>query len=239
MAIAGYEPLVVVAVKSFLVRLVETVVPATCAGCALPGEAICRSCRSSLRPIVGELCGGCGHPHAVRTDRCAECRGRLVGARSAVRYAGPAPNLVSSFKDGARPALAGLLAGVVCEHTPPPAAATLVPIPLTAGREARRGFNQSALLARALSERWGIPWRDVLRRAGSESSQRGSGARARVDQVRGVFVVREGVELPERVCLVDDVHTTGATLAAAAQSLRLGGVPKITARCFARALRRS
>jgi len=156
-----------------------------------------------------------------------------------VRYEGPAPRLVSAFKDGGRPALAAALADATTEWTPPPPrGVTLVPIPLSPGREARRGFNQSALLARALSARWRRPYLEALERTGPERSQRGAGPEERRNHVRGAFCLRDGVDLPENVCLVDDVHTTGATLAAASHALWSGGVRKITARSFARALRR-
>jgi ComF family protein len=146
---------------------------------------------------------------------------------------------VSAFKDGGRPALAAVLAAAISEWTPPPArGVTLVPIPLSPRREARRGFNQSALLARALSARWGRPYLEALERTGPERSQRGAGPRARANHVRGAFRLRDGVELPDSICVVDDVHTTGATLAAASHALWSGGVRKITARSFARALRR-
>jgi predicted amidophosphoribosyltransferase len=146
--------------------------------------------------------------------------------------------LVSGFKDGGRLGLAPVLADLIVDHTPRPAGTALVPIPLSAGREARRGFNQSQALAAALAERWDASVCDVLQRTGPERSQRGAGVAARVEHVRGVFTVRRGIELPPSVCLVDDVHTTGATLASAAQALWLCGVRKITARSFARALRR-
>jgi ComF family protein len=175
----------------------------------------------------------------VATPRCSECRGRIIGARAAVRYEGPVPRLVRGLKDGGRPALAELLAELVVEWTPaPPLEATLVPVPLSPAREAARGFNQSALLARALSARWRRPWARALDRVGPERSQRGAGAAARTEHVRGAFLARARDELPCSVCLVDDVHTTGATLAAAAHALWLAGVRSVTARCFARALRR-
>ena len=223
--------------EAFL-AICDVAIPPTCGACGLPGEEVCAGCRAALRPITGPLCARCGHPYAVEVRRCAACRGRVEGARAAVRYETSAPPLVRALKDGGRPHLAAALAEAMAAHTPPPPAEALVPIPLSAARQRRRGFNQSAMLADALAARWGIPRRDLLIRAPSAGSQRGAGVAARAARVRGAFGPAPGAVCAESVCLIDDVHTTGATLAAAAHALRAAGARRICARSFARALRR-
>ena len=156
-------------------------------------------------------------------SRCPECAGGPRWARQAVAYAGPAPALVAALKDGRRRTLAGVLAGVMTSTlAPPPPDAVLVPVPLSPRRRAERGFNQSALLARALGRAWGHPVADALARVRDGPPQRGAGAGARVRQVRGAFAVRAEIPVPALAVLVDDVHTTGATLAACARTLRAG-----------------
>lgn len=223
-----------------LLAPLQALVPSTCAACGVPGPVCCRDCAAMLRPLPAPLCERCGHPLGVAAPRCAHCRGRVSGARAAVRYDGPAPALVASLKDRGRAGVAELLADLIVEATPPPPeGAVLVPIPLTRARLRRRGFNQSAVIARALGRRWARRVdTDLLVRSGADDSQRGASATLRQAQVRGVFALTTGRYAPHTVCLVDDVHTTGATLAAAAQALWLGGARTIPARCFARSTRR-
>ena len=105
----------------------------------------------------------------------------------------------------------------------PPEDATLVPVPLGRRRARERGFNQSALLARELGRRWGLPVQEPLVRVREGADQRGARASARARQVAGAFAVPPGGTAPGRPWLVDDVHTTGATLAACARALRAAG----------------
>lgn len=217
----------------FLNRLADLVVPPSCGGCDLPGGPICAACRAALTPLAGPVCAGCGHPWAVATGRCVACRGPLAGARQAFVYAGPVPALLGALKDQRRRALVDPLAELMM--TLPPPAAPLVPVPLARERLAERGFNQAALLADRLAAGWDLPVLHLLERARGGPPQRGAAATTRALQVRGAFAVRPG-PVPAAVCLIDDVHTTGATLAAAALCLRRAGVALVGARCLARAL---
>lgn len=222
-----------------LARVLDLLAPSSCGACALPGGPVCRACRDALEPLVPPWCGGCGHPVPVAVPRCPGCRGGLVGARQAVGYAGPAPGLVTELKDGRRRSLAGLLAELIVEALPPPPlGVALVPVPLGRRRLATRGFNQGLLLAEALGRRWRRPVADILVRVGDEAPQRGASATERARQVSGAFVARVGVEVPRHVCLIDDVHTTGATLAACARTLCGGGTVSVSARAFARVVPR-
>jgi predicted amidophosphoribosyltransferase len=175
----------------------------------------------------------------VAVPRCPECRPSLEAARQAVAYAGPAPALVRALKDDRRRDLAAVLARVVLARCPPPPpGAALVPVPLGRSRGRARGFNQSALVARALGEAWRLPVADgLLVRVREEPPQRGASRGARGRQAAGAFAVREGARAPAEPWLVDDVLTTGATLAACAAALRRGGARRVGAVTFARVVR--
>jgi ComF family protein len=219
-------------------RLLDLLLPPACAGCGLPGPAACAGCLDALEPVRPPLCDGCGAPVPVPVARCPSCRGRLEGARQAVVYAASAPALVAALKDGRRRALAGVLADRIAAAVPaPPLVAVLVPVPLGRRRLAERGFNQSLLIARELARRWGRPVAEVLARVREEPAQRGSSAAARARQAAGAFAAAGAAPAPAHAVLVDDVHTTGATLADCARALRRGGSRTVGAACFARALR--
>lgn len=115
----------------------------------------------------------------------------------------------------------------------------LVPVPLSAARERERGFNQSTLLARALATAWSLPVdTHALVRARMHSSQTRLTPDRRRINVAGAF--RAGAQARARlagahVIVVDDVITTGATLAAVAEALLEGGARIVSAVTFGRA----
>jgi ComF family protein len=171
----------------------------------------------------------------VPVGRCPACLGPLEGARQAVAYVGAAPALVTGLKDRRLRRLASVLAGVVAERVPPPGpGAVLVPVPLGPARMRERGFNQSALIARELGRRWDLPVAEALARVREGTDQRGAPRSARARQAAGAFSARPGAAAPEHAVLVDDVHTTGATLAACARALRRAGAERVGAVCVAR-----
>jgi ComF family protein len=216
----------------------DVLVPPSCAGCGLPGDPLCSGCRAGLVLLAEPLCARCGHTSPVSVDSCPECPPVLDVARQAVAYEPPAPAIVAALKDRRRrivaTAISEVMAGVLA---PPPPGAALVPVPLSRSRRAERGFNQSLLIAHALGSRWDTPVLDVLERVREARPQRGAGTTDRARQVSGAFRARPGGLVPARAWLVDDVHTTGATLAACARALRHAGAQEVGAVAFARVVR--
>jgi predicted amidophosphoribosyltransferase len=148
-------------------------------------------------------------------------RGRVSAAPSAT--VGPrGPSLMSA----APPA-------PVRDGRPPPA---LVPVPLHPARHRRRGFNQATILAEAIAARAGLDIADCLARAGASGSQVGRPRGARLSAPPGHIRARSPA--PRRAVIVDDVATTGATLAVCAQALCAGGTQEVRAVTFARTLGR-
>src|SRR2546429_2047183 len=128
----------------------------------------------------------------------------------------------------ARP-LGTLFAG--CE---PPRADVVAPIPLHATRLRERGYDQAALLAREAGRRFGLPVRSLLVRVRPTRQQVGLDRARREENVRAAFrSLRAAAGL--RVCLVDDVLTTGATAAEAGRALLRAGAIRIEVRTLARA----
>jgi ComF family protein len=110
--------------------------------------------------------------------------------------------------------------------------ATLVPVPVSEARRRRRGYNQAALIARALARQCGVGVAEPLARSRETQAQHRLDRAARSRNLRGAFTARESV--PENVILVDDILTTGATLDACAEVLLAAGARTVCGFAIAR-----
>ena len=220
-------------------RLLDLVLPRRCAACGSGEDLVCRDCRDALHRLDGTLCARCGAPTAWPVSRCRECVGRRLSfssARAAVAYEGPARPLVAGWKErGLRP-LAREFASLVAEVVPRPSVDALAFVPGDPDRSLKRGQNAAEALARELAENWELPLGNLLRRLAPARPQRGLSREERKRNVRGSLTAV--ARAPAHVGLVDDVYTTGATVAAAATELRRAGARSVHVVTFARTVRR-
>ncbi len=212
--------------SALLGRLASVVAPPFCWGCgvdAVAGQPLCRRCRAELRWLG---------PEPVAMDG--------LSCWAPVAYDGPAKALVRGLKYRGAPGLAEPLAAQIAagapadliDAGPPPGPAVLVPVPLHPARRRRRGFNQAERIAAALGRRTGRELTDCLERTGSARRQVGRGRVERLDGPDGA--IRAPGAVPARAVLVDDVITTGSTLAACARALRAAGAREVAAIAYAR-----
>lgn len=204
---------------------------------------LCRHCLSGLAWIGDGCCRGCGFPtgpHSGPRDECDRCRGgklRLTAAAGVARYRGGVRNLVQSLKFGGETEIARPIAGLLAERLLRADFGPvdfLVPVVLHFARRRRRGFDQSALLCRHVSAFSGLPARpDLLVRTKPTLPQSSLGREYRLANMEGAFKADAGMS-GKSVVLVDDVMTTGATMAACAAACREAGARRVYALVFAR-----
>lgn len=210
---------------------------------------VCARCLLAPEPIAAEFyCVACKTPFLNRspldeTGRCALCRLGATGFDSVYTfgsYEGALRKLIHLFKySGVRP-LAPVFGGHLRRALPVEERFdVIVPMPLHWRRRWHRGFNQSALLAKEIAKRYGVPVSNVVRRRRATSAQAGLTNAKRRANVQGAFRIRQGTRLDGlRVLLVDDVLTTGATASACARVLKRAGAEHVTVLALARTDRR-
>ncbi|WP_084356140.1 ComF family protein [Novosphingobium lentum] len=209
------------------------------AGLAIPGDPSCALCQ---RPL-GHRPEGDGLPEegALVCAPCLASPPRHAGIAAATLYTDASRQLVLAFKHGRRIGLAPLLARLMLARIPPLEGDWLVvPVPLHRWRLWRRGFNQSALLARqiatALAQELAV---DALVRRKRTPSLGGLNRRARAIALAGAITVNAGRRerlKGAQVLLVDDVMTSGATTDACLRALKKAGAGPVRIACFARVL---
>ena len=185
-----------------------------CAGCRLRGATLCRTCRFAL---------------VARTASDAP-----DGVVAACAYAGRVRDVLLGLKYQNRRAVGAHLGGVVVRRLVEalePGAADAIDVvtwaPTSAARRRQRGFDQAEVIARAVAARLGVPCRRLLERERSAAAQTGLGRRDRLDpERRPRFRAHPRHVAGATVLVIDDVVTTGATLAASAAALQAAGAAR-------------
>jgi predicted amidophosphoribosyltransferase len=218
--------------------VLDLLLPRRCLACGRTGDPVCAACLDALPRLEPPFCDRCGAPTAWPVSRCAECSGRrlaFASARAAVAYDERVRRIVAGWKEHGLRRLAITAADLVVDAVPRPDVDVLAFVPPDRERRLKRGHHPAERLARELGERWDVPVLAALARRGPSSRQRGLDVAARKRNVRGAFTAAKRV--PARICLVDDVFTSGATASAAASALRAQGASDVHAITLARTLR--
>jgi len=221
-----------------IAELLALVAPPVCAACRAPLRdprgSLCAGCLARL-PWLKDACSRCGLPEHRR--RCPAAASALVRTWAPLAYEGVARDLMRSLKFRGQLRLAGPMGAQMAANLPRDlrrAGATVVAVPAHSGRRRRRGHDPAGALAAQVASRTGMPAARCLERIDAAPGQIGAGRAERL--TGGRLAVRARGAVPARVLLVDDVHTTGATLETCARALRGAGAEWVAGVAYARTL---
>ena len=211
--------------------------PPRCVQCHSIGRPICPRCFPLIEWIGAPFCAACGQPLGIAAGHtCIDTRW-LRRIRSAAVFSGPMRRAIHALKYYSDRSLAHHLVDISFSRFSihPGEVDLILPVPLGSRREAQRGYNQSFLLAEALSLKTRIPLdAKCIARRRETRSQVGLTLEERKQNVENAFCASSVSS--KKVLLVDDVCTTGATLQSCAASLVSAGAESVTALTLARAI---
>ncbi len=236
--------------RGLLKGLRDIVYPPVCLSCRAclknrgsVDETVCAECWGSIRMTAPPFCGGCGRHLPAGTGRCPACAGRHFHydrSFGVCRYDDTIKELLHAFKYGGRDYLGRTLGRLLSDFYREyyflfSSAEMIVPVPLHPSRLREREFNQSEILGECLAAASGKPVAGgMLVRRTRTLPQAGLEKEDRISNVRGCFLVKDGITLEgKHILLVDDVLTTGATLSEAAKALKDAGAAEVTALALA------
>ncbi len=220
------------------------VYPEVCQLCgaerATPAQGyVCCSCQAKARFIEPPFCQRCGRPYQgnitseFECNNCQEMEWHFQSARSAVVARDPVLEVIHRYKYQRalwfEPFLADLLIQAAAPGLAGQNGAVIVPVPLHPTKQREREFNQAERLARRLGAATGLPVnKRLVQRILPTQTQTQLTREDRLANVRNAFAMRKGRRLGgERIILLDDVFTTGATTSACAGVLTAAGAGEV------------
>jgi ComF family protein len=220
-------------------ELLAVIVPPACVACRGPLPRaelrLCSECTRALPWMPRRTCPRCGLPSHRRA--CPAARAAFARAWAPLVYDGVARELVAALKFRGALQVAEIMAAHMAANLPGELRAgdtALVPVPAPPARERRRGFDPAGAIASELGPRLRLAERACLRRRDRERRQVGASRAQR--RRAGRLAIELRAPPPHRALLIDDVHTTGATLDACARTLVAGGCREVVAVTYARTL---
>ena len=204
----------------------------TCDGCGIETFEgnLCPDCLKNTTFNDKNTCPICGRK-VVRREICIECKAKpplFEYAMSALIYEGTAVKLIHKFKNGdayLKEYFADLIVAKLDDFLQ---IDYIAYVPMTKKAEFKRGYNQSKLLAEAISKRINVPVTDVIEKVKDTEAQKALSGKERAKNLEGSFKAKsKNALLDKTVLLVDDILTTGATADAICMNLFRAGAMRV------------
>ena len=198
------------------------------------GEKICTGCMDKLKLLTPPWCMRCGKKLSEEGELCFDCKNKkheFLRGRALYEYESAAPSIYR-FKYGKRQEYADFfgeemvkfLGDFILKVQPD----ALIPIPLHKKRLSKRGYNQAALLAKAVGKYSGVPVNDkLLVRIKNTKPLKMQNPSERQNNLKKAFNIAQNDVKLNTTVIIDDIYTTGSTIDEAARVLQAAGVKKI------------
>lgn len=210
--------------------------PKRCIVCGKYGLFLCSECSKTIKIFKTPTCYYCGKITKFCVS-CSSCKNKNKSNLNGIYYAasfkeGCVKEIVHYFKYNGISELSGLLSSIMAkrlENNLPKGNPVVVPVPLSLKRERKRGFNQSELIARKISEKLHLNGGTALAKIRDTSSQvQSQGKEIRSKNLRDSFICTDKELIENKtILLVDDIITTGSTLEECAITLKKAGAKKV------------
>lgn len=222
-------------VSYLLQQSLRMLAPPECIDCGQEGRYLCFGCRQRLPKVPQRCCMGCRRPNRTGIT-CRLCRPLLAisGHTVMATYDGVIEELIGRLKYHHQREIASELGSWLATEIDPTNFDYVMAVPAATNRLRARGYNQAELIAKALSRQTRLPYRRLLRRA-RNVRQVGTHRSERQRQAITTFASAGQIKPGQRILLIDDVLTTGATLNACAQILTRDHRAMVWAATIARA----
>ena len=195
--------------------------PIYCQGCETPlgynnSLFLCQKCFEKLsNPVISSCASGESHLFIKRAYHCCQ-------------YEGLIKELIHKFKYNKKiflkNAFISLLYNAFITKMAPERIDIVMPVPMHHADERNRGFNQSAILAKGLSEKTNTAFENTLKKSKQTRAQAGLKRAERLSNIKNAFSCKERADFQDKcILIVDDVFTTGATINECARILNLYG----------------
>ncbi len=213
---------------AFFETLIAMIAPHACVLCGVEGQMLCKSCSAKAVIVKHSTCYRC---NALTDDwrTCPSCRvnTQLSGVVVSAYYDGAVKELIHELKYERARAAAEVLATFLTPRINSKEFDFVTSVPTDPARRRQRGYNQAELIAKAVAKELSLPYVQVLLRV-KPIHQVGAERKRRLQQIKGAFLPYRELFINEsRVLVVDDVVTTGATLAECASVLKAAGAKRI------------
>lgn len=231
---------IVNSLQTFRWNALDWCFPPECVRCSEPGQIWCDHCQKEVELVQALVCPRCGSPNKAG-KLCITCQQNPPAfdwVRSWAIYTEPLKKAIHALKYKNQRSLAAYFSAAIepIYHSCPASIDLMTVVPLSRKRIRERGYNQIAIVAKALQPQIKIPFLpNAIQRTRHTETQVGKSKQERAENVSGAFQANPIVVQDKTVLILDDVYTTGATLNSCSNALRKAGARQVIGITIARA----